>query len=107
MALEEYARPLLCNMPSHMLRCVLAHDDLNDNKVPFSETTGELTGVIDWEYHSVIPICLAAEYPRFLRRDGRYDPRYCDENTWWLESPDESERLLALFELASRTSCGE
>ena len=100
-ALDVYTRGLIRELPSHMLRCVLAHDDLNDNNVLLDETTGKLTGVIDWEYHSVIPICLAVEYPRFLRRDGRYDPRFCPANTWWLESPDESERLLTLFEQAS------
>ncbi|PIL24598.1 hypothetical protein GSI_12482 [Ganoderma sinense ZZ0214-1] len=57
-------------------RCVLNHDDLNEANV-LVNSDGDITGVIDWEYQSVRPVVLAAQYPCYLRYDGIYhDPRF-------------------------------
>lgn len=79
-------------------RCTLSHDDLTDADVTIDERTGEVSGIIDWEYHSVVPRAMAARYPSWLRHDGVYDPKYAVNGKWWLSSRDESAEMLALFE---------
>ena len=99
--LEDYIDVRISKLPDNVLRCALMHNDLNDSNILVDGESGVVTGIIDWELHSIIPLCLAAEYPRFLRRDGMLDPKYNESNMWWLESPQESERLMALFEKVS------
>ncbi|KAG6901273.1 hypothetical protein C0995_014325 [Termitomyces sp. Mi166 len=80
-----------------LLRCVLAHEDLNDMNILVDER-GSITGVIDWEYQLIKPAILAAEYPPWLCSDACLDPRFADHVfTLWLESPEESERLRNLY----------
>ena len=77
-------------------RCILSHDDLNETNV-LMNSDGELTGVIDWEYHSVRPVVLAAQYPCYLRYDGIWDPRFGRGEKWWVASPEDAARLRAIY----------
>ncbi|PIL32993.1 hypothetical protein GSI_05111 [Ganoderma sinense ZZ0214-1] len=80
------------------LRCIPSHDDLNETNVPLVSSNGHITGIIDWEYHSVLPVVLAAEYPRYLRYDGIYDPRFTlEENGWWTARPEDAAKLRAIY----------
>ncbi|KAM5530931.1 hypothetical protein V8D89_015376 [Ganoderma adspersum] len=74
--LLEVLPPVLQRLSSTVYRhCVLSHDDLNETNILVG-SDGDLTGIIDWEYHSTRPVVLAAEYPRYLRYDGIHDPRF-------------------------------
>ncbi|KAL1939573.1 hypothetical protein VTO73DRAFT_9884 [Trametes versicolor] len=53
---------------------------------------------IDWEYASVRPAVLAAEYPRYLRYDGIFDPKYpFNKVGWYLVSPEDAASLCQLY----------
>jgi hypothetical protein len=82
---------------SNLLRCVLVHNDLNERNILVDEG-GCITGVIDWEYQTLQPAILAADYPPWLSYDGSCDPRFADpKQTFWLDSPKESKRLRDLY----------
>ncbi|KAG6816875.1 hypothetical protein H0H87_002196 [Tephrocybe sp. NHM501043] len=100
--LGEHIHSLLDNLESKstadsLLRCVLSHEDLNEQNILIDER-GEITGVVDWEYQLVKPAFLAADYPPWLSYDACMDPRFADTYyTVWLESPQESKRLRDLY----------
>ncbi|KAG6855972.1 hypothetical protein H0H87_008870 [Tephrocybe sp. NHM501043] len=80
-----------------LLRCVLSHEDLNEQNILLDEQ-GHITGVVDWEYQLIKPAFLAAEYPPWLSYDACVDPRFADTYyTVWLEGPEESRRLRELY----------
>ncbi|KAF9520842.1 hypothetical protein BS47DRAFT_1481178 [Hydnum rufescens UP504] len=82
---------------SNLFRCVLVHNDLNEMNILVDED-GNITGVIDWEYQTLQPAILAADYPPWLSYDDCSDPRFADhKQTFWLDSPEESERLRDLY----------
>ena len=82
---------------SSLFRCVLVHNDLNEMNILVDES-GRITGVIDWEYQTLQPAVLAADYPPWLSYDGCCDPRFADpKKTFWLDSPKESKRLRDLY----------
>jgi hypothetical protein len=86
-----------------LFRCVLAHNDLNEMNILVDES-GRITGVVDWEYQTLQPAILAADYPPWLSYDGCCDPRFADpKQTFWLDSPKESERLRDLYLQVSNT----
>jgi hypothetical protein len=59
---------------------------------------GHITGVVDWEYQTLQPAVLAATYPPWLSYDGSCDPRFSNpQETFWLDSADESKRLRDLY----------
>ncbi len=76
-------------------RCILSHDDLNESNVLVDD--GGRISVVDWEFHSVRPVVLAAEYPCYLRHDGVYDPRFGLGEKWWVASPDDAAKLRAVY----------
>jgi hypothetical protein len=89
---------ILSQMPtSSLLRCVLVHNDLNEMNI-LVDKGGRITGVIDWEYQTLQPAVLAADYPQWLSYDACCDPRFADpKQTFWLESPKESKRLRDIY----------
>ena len=107
--LLEVLPPVLERLSSTVYRrCVLSHDDLNETNV-LVDSDGDVTGIIDWEYHSTRPVVLAAEYPRFLRYDGIYDPRFTlqPDQRWWIVSPDDAMKLRGIYaEVSVRSSTG-
>ncbi|KAJ2964540.1 hypothetical protein NUW54_g14232 [Trametes sanguinea] len=68
---------------------------------------GNVTGVIDWEYQAVLPAVLAVEYPRCIRYDGEWDPRFPHKagtmESWWLASAEDSVRLREVYAEAIKT----
>lgn len=90
--------------PAHR-RCVLAHDDLSHTNV-LATPEGAIAAVVDWEYASVRPAILAAEYPRYLRYDGIFDPKYpFNKGGWYLVSPEDAASLCELYREVS-VACG-
>ncbi|GLB42982.1 hypothetical protein LshimejAT787_1204310 [Lyophyllum shimeji] len=80
-----------------LLRCVLAHGDLNERNI-LVDKSGNITGIVDWEYQVLHPAVLAADYPPWLSYDGCCDPRFADpKQMLWLDSPDESRRLRDMY----------
>jgi hypothetical protein len=73
------------------------HDDPNYSNILIDES-GRICGIVDWEFHALQPAILAASYTPWLEYDGCEDPRFCPDNTWWLESRAESKRLCGIFE---------
>ena len=95
--LEAHIRSLLLTIAAPLLRCTFVHDDLNYANILIDES-GRITGVVDWEFHSLQPAILAADYPLWLDYKGCEDPRFAPDGTCWLESREESDRLCAIFE---------
>ncbi len=90
--------PIMARLSSPVYRrCVLRHDDLRDTNVLLDGS--RISGIVDWEYHSTIPVVLAAQPPCWIRYDGIYDPRFTDTalETWWLASPEDASRLRAVY----------
>ena len=96
---------ILSKMPtSRLFRCVLVHDDLHEMNI-LVDKGGRITGVIDWEYQTLQPAILAADYPQWLSYDACCDPRFADpKQTFWLESPKESKRLRDVYLQVSKLS---
>ncbi|KAI1791881.1 hypothetical protein LXA43DRAFT_382845 [Ganoderma leucocontextum] len=96
--LAEKLPSLLQRLSSSIYRrCILSHDDLNETNV-LVNSDGDITGIIDWEYHSARPVVLAAQYPCYLRYDGVYDPRFGLGEKWWVASPEDAARLRAIYD---------
>ncbi|KAI0633933.1 hypothetical protein C8Q77DRAFT_710875 [Trametes polyzona] len=98
--LTSKLQPILSqlNKPSHR-RCVLTHDDLNQTNILVDSLSGDITGLIDWEFQSVRPAVLAANYPPCVQYHGLGgDPRLDDEDgVFWTTSPQDATRLRALY----------
>lgn len=100
--LRPYVDAIVAELSSNrntslLLRCVLVHSDLNEMNI-LVEKDGKITGVIDWEYQTLEPAVLAADYPAWLSYDACSDPRFANaKETFWLDSPKESERLRELY----------
>ncbi|KAH6901024.1 phosphotransferase enzyme family-domain-containing protein [Coprinopsis sp. MPI-PUGE-AT-0042] len=67
----------------HLWRPVLSHDDLRSTNILVDPSSGAVTGIIDWEYHSVLPAVLVAEYPEWLSYTGQNNPRFASSWTLW------------------------
>ncbi|RDX51309.1 hypothetical protein OH76DRAFT_323385 [Lentinus brumalis] len=79
-------------------RCVLRHDDLRPSNVLVDGN--RVSGVVDWEFHSTVPVVLAATMPSWIRYDGIYDPRFEGKDvlqTWYLASPEEAAKLRVVY----------
>ncbi|KAI3607356.1 phosphotransferase enzyme family protein [Moniliophthora roreri] len=83
---------------AHLRRFTLHHDDLRPSNVLLDPDTGIVTRIIDWEYHSIQPAVLVAEYPSWLIYSGQLDPRFATDHTWWFDSPEECQHYRDLFE---------
>ena len=80
-------------------RCVLNHDDMNCSNILVDEH-GNIAGVIDWEYHSTLPIVLAARFPRWIRYDGVADPDSLPpegDGSLWQTDRENASKLCALY----------
>ena len=71
-------------------RPALRHEDIRPANVLLDQQTGSVTGIIDWEYHSIAPAVLAAEYPPWLNYTGANDPRFGNDGSAYCCSPQES-----------------
>ncbi|KAI8972399.1 kinase-like domain-containing protein [Trametes punicea] len=85
-------------------RCMLHHDDLSPMNI-LMDTEGNVTGLVDWEFQSIVPAVLAVEYPQCIRYDGLYDPAFNNspgQETWWHVSPENSVKLRQIYAEAIR-----
>ncbi|KAL0949588.1 hypothetical protein HGRIS_009636 [Hohenbuehelia grisea] len=48
-----------------LLRCILRHDDMNPGNL-LIDTSGAILGVLDWEFHSIVPAVIAVSVPPWL-----------------------------------------
>lgn len=95
--LENQIFSLVQAIPASLLYCVLVHDDPNPSNILLDDV-GNVTAVVDWEYHSLQPAILAAEYPSWLDYSACCDPRFAMSTDYWLDSQEESKRLCEVFE---------
>ncbi|KAM0245300.1 hypothetical protein ACHAP5_005533 [Fusarium lateritium] len=76
------ALQLACRLRPHLTTCftgstleatVLHHDDLHANNILANEN-GTVTGIVDWECVSCLPLWKACFYPKFLYAPPRHTP---------------------------------
>ncbi|KAG2070731.1 hypothetical protein BDR04DRAFT_1099380 [Suillus decipiens] len=84
-------------------RMVLAHDGLGDMNF-MVDSSGNITGTLEWWMNSTLPAILAADYPPWLRYDGTNDPRFAAPRKLWLETPEESARLRRVYQGAVKSN---
>ncbi|KAJ7457612.1 phosphotransferase enzyme family-domain-containing protein [Mycena galericulata] len=67
--LLEGLKPLiaLAEETSYMSRFSLTHRDPRPDNVMLDETSGEVIGIVDWEYNGCMPACLSVGYPTWIR----------------------------------------
>ncbi|KAK3066693.1 hypothetical protein LTR53_016853 [Teratosphaeriaceae sp. CCFEE 6253] len=86
---------------------MLFHDDMNNHNI-LVDDSGALTGVIDWECVSALPLWRACDYPAFLEsRDEEADIRLTNSRPYNDEGEENDiywERLL-FFELTKLRTC--
>ncbi|KAJ3529856.1 hypothetical protein NMY22_g8823 [Coprinellus aureogranulatus] len=82
----------------YLRRLAIKHDDLRLSNILLDPTSGEVTGIIDWEYHSVQPSVLVAEYPWWLNCTAQEDPRFSSPTNWWLSTIEECHHYRTMFE---------
>ncbi|KAI0640496.1 hypothetical protein C8Q79DRAFT_921510 [Trametes meyenii] len=93
----------LAHSPQAYRRCMLMHDDPTPMNFLMDATSGRLTGVIDWEYQSVLPAVLAVGYPFCIRYDGARGPGYPAPTSsqelqqHWCVSPEDAETLREVY----------
>jgi hypothetical protein len=71
---------------------VLHHDDLHANNI-LADESGTVTGIVDWECVSALPLWKACFYPKFLYAPPRHTPE---------EDPDQNAELLTVQEMFLR-----
>ena len=99
--LREELTPVLHRLSGSLYRrCVLSHDDMHAGNILIDDA-GHISGLVDWEFHSTKPIVLAVDYPSWIVYDGMSDPRFAQEGTWWLVSPEEADKLRTSYAEAS------
>ena len=79
-------------------RCIIHHDDLDPTNVLVDGN--RVSGVVDWEYHSTLPVVLAAKFPCWIRCDGVYNSRYRPDanlETRWITSREDANKLRAVY----------
>jgi len=102
--LQEYVLIICQKFDSEHLRPVPVHEDLTAHNI-LCNKSGEITGVIDWEFHAVKPAVLAVSYPPWTSHFGTptlsatlQDSRF---TSYFLCSPSEGKRLCDYYESVS------
>ncbi|KAJ7660841.1 hypothetical protein DFH06DRAFT_1400223 [Mycena polygramma] len=67
-----------------MSRFVLNHTDLNTYNIMLDQTSGEVVGIVDWEYYACMPACMSTGYPSWI-------------NASTLDSDDPDPKFLYFF----------
>ncbi|KAJ7492124.1 hypothetical protein FB451DRAFT_517580 [Mycena latifolia] len=85
-----------------MLRFALTHSDPRPDNIMLDRTTGEVVGIVDWEYYGCIPACMSAGYPSWIRSPITESPIYRNPKSimasFFLEPLPERNRLCDLYE---------
>ncbi|KAJ7141596.1 phosphotransferase enzyme family-domain-containing protein [Mycena filopes] len=102
-------KPLLAlaeETPFLSTRFVLTHRDPRASNVLLHETSGEVIGIVDWEYNAAMPACMAAAYPDWIRYSIIESPLYRNPalasqfETVYVESRERRNLLCDLYERA-------
>jgi hypothetical protein len=102
--LLEGLKPLiaLAQDTPYMSRFALTHGDPRPSNVMLDESSGEVIGIVDWEYYGCLPACMCATYPSWIRSPIAESPVYRNPKTtlisFGLESRGEKNRLADLYE---------
>ncbi|KAJ7661527.1 phosphotransferase enzyme family-domain-containing protein [Mycena polygramma] len=102
--LLERLRPLiaLAQATPCMSRFALTHRDPRPTNVMLDESTGEVKGIVDWEYYSCMPACMSVTYPSWIRNPIIEAPAYRNPksliDSFFLEGRAERNRLSDLYE---------
>ncbi|KAL0959140.1 hypothetical protein HGRIS_014427 [Hohenbuehelia grisea] len=86
-----------------MRRCILSHDPEGVDDLLLG-AHGDVTAVLDWEFHAIKPAILAVRYPPWFDYSGSFDPRYAwkpqEEHLkmFWLVTADESRELVKHYD---------
>ncbi|PPR01968.1 hypothetical protein CVT26_008750 [Gymnopilus dilepis] len=103
--LEKLIFDCISSYDPAILKCIPSHEDLGPHNV-LTDTSGMITGVIDWEFHMVKPAVLAVSYPSWIRYDGRRDPRFMHPDgaasCIWFSSPGDAAKLRGIYDEASQ-----
>jgi hypothetical protein len=73
---------------------MLWHDDLSADNILVDPETGRLTGILDWDCVSCLPVPIACDWPAFLH-EGKHrtkEPEIEDYVVWVAEDSDEEEK---------------
>ncbi|KAF8884267.1 kinase-like domain-containing protein [Gymnopilus junonius] len=96
--LEVLISKTISNFDAALLKSVLCHEDLTPHNILINNE-GNVTGIIDWEFHTVKPAVLAAGYPSWI---ATIDPSTVDRESQWTPfafvSASESERLYQVYD---------
>jgi hypothetical protein len=71
-ALEKYLQLANClgyPQESNLNRPVLRHLDLQPNNILLSDSL-DVTGIVDWQHATIMPLCLAASMPKYFQNYG-------------------------------------
>ncbi|KZV70354.1 hypothetical protein PENSPDRAFT_752672 [Peniophora sp. CONT] len=102
--LLEAIRPVIEELTREpwMRRFVLTHCDLRPDNVLLAPTSGELVGIVDWEFCACLPAVLAAKYPEWIYPPILVAPEYSNPRdifvAYEFDSRDEQKRLCGLYE---------
>jgi hypothetical protein len=95
--LETRVNKDISDLEPALLRVVPVHEDLVGHNVVIDSSTGEITGVFDWEFHGLLPAVLAATYPAWIQYSGASDPRFTVDaegfSSLWCTSRENAQLL--------------
>ncbi|RDB26910.1 hypothetical protein Hypma_004959 [Hypsizygus marmoreus] len=94
--LEDLLQPLIQGVDPSLRRCILVHEDLHYANA-LADAEGDITAVIDWEFHALLPAILGVGYPSWWARDAIDDPRYAHKGYYWLCSQEDGQQLCDLY----------
>jgi hypothetical protein len=94
--LEALVSKEISRIPQDLLRIVPVHEDFVAHNVVIN-SIGRITGVFDWEFHSLLPAVLAAGYPSWITYSGTNDPQFTSTggnfSSFWFSSPEGAQHL--------------
>jgi hypothetical protein len=102
--LLEGLKPLiaLAQDTPYMSRFAQTHGDPRPSNVMLDESSGEVIGIVDWEYYGCLLACMCATYPSWIRSPIAESSVYRNPKTtlisFGLESRGEKNRLADLYE---------
>ncbi|KAJ7141619.1 hypothetical protein C8R46DRAFT_1318151 [Mycena filopes] len=86
-----------------LTRFVLTHRDPRASNVLLHETSGEVLGIVDWEFNAAMPACMAVAYPDWIRYSIIESPLYRNPaasqfETVYVETRERRNFLCDLYE---------
>ncbi|KAL0959959.1 hypothetical protein HGRIS_011623 [Hohenbuehelia grisea] len=88
--LQALVLPRIEGLDPTLLRCILKHDDMNPGNL-LIDTNGSILGVIDWEFHSIVPAIIAVGPPPWLPPPAEAESPAAAEPTTSTNSPASTE----------------